>query len=1091
MLDNLSTVPARSSEPTCLPAHPSTHRVWILAPFLFLSGLSALVYQVCWFREFRLVFGASTAASAAVLAIFIGGLGAGGIVIGRRADRHQQPLALYARLEMAIAVAAALSPLFLYFVRWAYLSVGGTTTLGLAGGTVIRLVLASLVLGVPTFLMGGTLPAVIRTVATEDDRGRRLVAWLYAINTLGAVAGSGLATFFLIEQYGTRQTLWLAASLNLVLGAGVAHLAWKHRALFRSQSSPPKTRADADDDVQTSPWFVLPAAAVVGFAFFLMEMVWYRMLSPILGGSVFTFGLILCFVLLGIGLGGLLSALAGRQSARLPGFALTCLLEAACVMAAYALGDRLAWLAVSLQSLSVYGFGGVVLGWSVVAGIAVIPAAVVAGYQFPLLIALLGKGKTDVGRHVGAAYAWNTAGAMLGSLAGGFLLLPLLSATGCWRMVGILLTALGVGAMVLWLVRTHKWLSAAGPLAMACLIVALTVMPDGPTAVWRHSGIGVGRVTFSRTPSANEYRAWAHSNRLWVTHEIEGVESCVGVESRNGLTFIVNGKADGSARGDAPTQVMLGLLGSMFHPDPRSAMVVGLGTGSTAGWLGAVPSIERVDVVELEPAVLEFAQLCAPVNAGAMTNPKVRIAIGDAREFLMTAPRRYDLVVSEPSNPYRAGIASLFTREYYQSVASRLEDRGVFVQWLQAYDIQSRTVQTVYATLLSVFPCVETWEAAGGDMLLIASRGPLDHDVARLRRLMTQEPYRTALLATWRSTDAEGFYAHYVANTAFARSFTQGPDVQLNTDDRTVIEFDFARSVNLATGFSVPHLRRTARSVGQHLPGCVNGSVDWDRAEEEAALFQVFEGNAPLPSVARSPEQQQRALALRKYAEGDYASALAAWRAQPKEPQGPVELAVVADAMASQGEETALKYIEQLRTYQPVEADVALARLRHRQGKLEQASASLVAAFTRFRDDPWPMRLTMRRALALAPHVAGDNKAVALELHAALRQPFAVSTHDEARRDFLMQLAGCAGDSGLLLEEVQRYEPFVPWNQGYLTTRLNAYLSAGHPLYERALAELAEYQKSQAEDLLAKMSPRPSGSPPPADHDKATASLEE
>src|SRR5437870_4179544 len=196
-------------------------RTWTAGFLLFGSGFCALVYQIGWMREFRLIFGASTAASAAVLAIFIGGLGAGGIIIGRRVDRSDRPLLLYGWMEMAIAIGAALSPLLLQLIRWIYLTAGGTTTMGMLGGTVVRLVLATLVLGVPTFLMGGTLPAAVRAIASEDDRGRRRVALLYGINTLGAVLGSALATFYMIEQYGTRMTLWLAAMANLALGAMV------------------------------------------------------------------------------------------------------------------------------------------------------------------------------------------------------------------------------------------------------------------------------------------------------------------------------------------------------------------------------------------------------------------------------------------------------------------------------------------------------------------------------------------------------------------------------------------------------------------------------------------------------------------------------------------------------------------------------------------------------------------------------------------------------------------------------------------------------------------------------------------------------
>src|SRR6185295_8948407 len=223
---------------------------------------------------------------------------------------------------------AALSPLLLFLIRWIYLTAGGTTTMGMLGGTVVRLVLAALVLGVPTFLMGGTLPAAVRAITGDDDRGRRRVALLYGINTLGAVLGSALGTFYMIEQYGTRMTLWLAAAANLALGAMVTARAKRAEPQINADErrSEPSTVETEKPEAPAS--FVLPAAAVVGFAFFLMEMIWYRMLSPILGGSVFTFGLILCLVLLGIGIGGLLYSMqSAKKPARLWAFAITCLLE--------------------------------------------------------------------------------------------------------------------------------------------------------------------------------------------------------------------------------------------------------------------------------------------------------------------------------------------------------------------------------------------------------------------------------------------------------------------------------------------------------------------------------------------------------------------------------------------------------------------------------------------------------------------------------------------------------------------------------------------------------------------------------------------
>ncbi|HWN44830.1 MAG TPA: fused MFS/spermidine synthase, partial [Thermoanaerobaculia bacterium] len=630
-----------------------------VALLLFASGFCALVYQTAWLRMLRLVFGASTAASAAVLAIFMGGLGFGGLLLGRIADRRGSPLRFYAGLEVGIALAAGLSPWLVILIQKVYVGLGGSGSLGLAGGSLVRLLLAALVLGIPTFLMGGTLPALARAVEQTSDSGRRRTGLLYALNTLGAVAGALVTTFWSLEHLGIRSTIWAAALLNLA----VAAVAWFSRM---SAAEAPEETAEPRREV-----FVPVAAGVVGFAFLLMELVWYRMLAPLLGGSSYTFGLILAMALLGIGLGSLLYGAGPRQlRPTLAGFAVTCSLEALALALPFALGDRLAVLAVLLRPLAGAGFFPLVLGWSLVTAIVVLPAAIVAGYQFPLLIALLGPGRSRVGREVGATYAANTVGAIAGSIAGGFGLLPLLSAPGVWRLVAGLLLVLALAAAGNSLRREGSWRLLALPVGLA-VVGALLMSAPGPSAFWRHSPIGAGRVS-SDWSGPNELRDAMNSQRRGVVWERDGVESSVAIDITRETAFLVNGKADGSARADAPTQVMSGLVGSMLHPDPRRALVIGLGTGSTAGWLAAVPSMERVDVVELEPTVVRVAELLAPINQNALSNPKVRLTIGDGRELLLTSPERYDVIFSEPSNPYRAGIASLFTRELYEAASDRL-----------------------------------------------------------------------------------------------------------------------------------------------------------------------------------------------------------------------------------------------------------------------------------------------------------------------------------------------------------------------------------------------------------------------------------
>ena len=258
-----------------------------VAPLLFGSGFCALIYQVAWQRQLRLVFGASTAASAAVVAIFIAGLGAGGWWLGKRADRHPRPLALYALLETIVAVSAAATPLLVGLVARLYVALGGQATLGATGATVVRLVLSALVLGVPTFAMGGTLPAAARAIESADDTSRTRTGLLYAVNTLGAVVGCLAATFLLLEVFGTRRTLWIAALLNVLVALTARSRSRSLATASVAGDDEPAARARAPRRRGT---FALVAAGVVGFAFFLMELVWYRMLGPLLGGTVFAFG---------------------------------------------------------------------------------------------------------------------------------------------------------------------------------------------------------------------------------------------------------------------------------------------------------------------------------------------------------------------------------------------------------------------------------------------------------------------------------------------------------------------------------------------------------------------------------------------------------------------------------------------------------------------------------------------------------------------------------------------------------------------------------------------------------------------------------
>ena len=1023
--------------------------------------MSALVYQTAWQRELRLVFGSSTAASAAVLAIFIGGAGTGSLLLGRRSDATPRPLLMYAKLEVGIAAFAAASPFFIDLARFVYRAAGGTFHLGMTFGTVLRLLLAAIVIGLPTVLMGGTLPAAARSAESAKDTQRKAVGWLYAANTLGAVTGAALCTLLLLERLGTRAALWSAAVLNAMV-ALCGLLIDRGLAPTVEESTSSTETTESADERQLPAQFVLIFAALSGFVFFWLELVWYRLLGPLLGGTVYTFGVILAVVLLGIGLGGLLYPLFFRKKEPSPrSLAVTAALEALFVALPYAFGDRLGLLTMAVRPVGdgehIIRLIDFIPGWLAIIGIMAFPASLVAGAQYPMLVALMGKGRNKVGSHLGSVGAYNTLGAMAGALLGGFFLIPSLTAPGSMRITCLVLVGMAVSAGYhAFRIKSLRVMIAA-PLFSILALAALTA--TGPTAVLRHTPIGAGRVDrfVLNTPAAA--RAWFQDSRRVIDWQAEGRESSVAIDVTDGIAMVHNGKIDGNAHGDAATQVMGGLLGAILHPNPKRAMVIGFGTGSSAGWLGSVPSIEQVDVAELEPSMFEIGRRCALVNENVLENPKVNRIIGDAREILPTVPRKYDVIFSEPSNPYRAGVASLFTREYYQAAKKKLEPGGLFVQWVQVYEIETETLRMLYATLASEFPSVETWYLGFSDLALVASEKPLEHDVAMLKEKLAAEPYDRALRFAWRTEGVDGLFAHFVTGPAFARTFADVPGALYNTDDRNRVEFGFARSVgNLA---SASQFFDSVKNNADRKPNLRNGTVDFDHALEDKAAQIAGDGTEPSVPESLSPDAEVRVQTIVNYIAGNFEGGLAKWEFQEGGPTGHVERAMLAEMNAWYGKEPALKYINEHAKAFPLESDAIRARYEYAIGHREEAVKLLEKVFVAYRTDPWPSTMVMNRALDLARDLGQSWSPDAVRLFKAVEMPFAVSILESARKLLRVDLATAIPDENACVAAFSALEPNPPWDERILGLRKDCYTKWKHPRAADAAKDVERFAACQ------------------------------
>jgi spermidine synthase len=1029
----------------------------IASCLLFFSGMCALVYQIAWFREFRLIFGVSTAASAAVLSIFMGGLGLGGLIIGKRADLHPHPLRLYGKLEITVAISTALSPFLIYFIKMLYIWLGGTENLGITFATLLRLILSALVLGLPTFFMGGTFPAAVRSIEDPEDIGRRRLAIIYGCNTIGAVTGAALCTFYLLEILGVHRTLWCMALINIVVGMIAIRFS-------RQLEKAPLSHSDNHSEQATVKLYlknmlqnnntviVLIAACLVGFVFFLMEIVWYRMLAPILGGSTYTFGVILIIALVGIGLGGICSGVMGSREKR-PSwllFSFICGLEGLFLIAPYALGDRIAIWASLLTPFSEYSFTMKSIVWSMLAAIVILPTSFIAGIQFPLLIALLGSGDKDVGKHTGMAYAANTMGAIIGSLAGGFGLLPLFGAIHLWQLSAIFLVALCLVSVIVGMVEKSNYRK----MGIASLIISITTtalifMATGPTDAWRHQGIGAGRVKLTGL-SQNQIRNWQQNSRHTILWEKDGIESSIAVSKNEGLAFIVNGKVDGHSLGDASTQIMSGLISSAIHQNPKNAFVVGLGTGSTAGWLAAIPSIGTVDVAELEPAILDVARQCERVNHSAMHNPKLHIIVNDAREVLLTTPHQYDLIVSEPSNPYRAGIASLYTVEFYESVLNKLSTDGLFTQWIQAYEVDALTIRTILASLAKVFPYVEIWQTNPTDLMVICARQPVILDIPILRKKLSEEPFQSAMNWVWGVEHVEGFLAHYVANDRMVRLISQQEGDFLNTDDLMLVEFGFARTVGKNNLLAIEEIYQAAQKRNWHRPLNRNSDIDWNLLRICRDLMNISKGSN-VKALNQCDQTYYNALL-----KGDLEAIYALWPKVNRKIADNYEFAIIAESFAEKADSKALNFIRIIERKQPVTAYAIQSRYYFRKGDVKKGIETAKKCLEQFKNDPRTENLIMGRYLNEFFYKGLRDKDMAVELEPVFESPFAQYAFDSLRHMIKVKIAQKISNE-LTLHAINEYGKNFPWNLEILNIRADASKGVNQDLYKKSRKDIENY----------------------------------
>lgn len=738
---------------------------------LFLaSGATSLTWQLLWERQLHLVFGTSTFAIAAVLATFMGGLGLGGLVGARLADRVARPLRAYAVLEAIIGLYAAGFPTLLRLLEPVYLALDAT------------LPVVALALLVPTAAMGATLPLLARVATRAMTESGHQIGALYAVNTAGAVVGTVVAAFWLLPSLGLWWTTVLTAGGNLA----IALIAW---GLDRGT---PEIRGRAEAGVSAPLLMVVMAAA--GFASMVYEVTWTRVLALVSGPTVHGFAVMLIAFLAGIALGGRVGGPLADGVRRRHGVVGGLLSLAIVELLVGASSWGLARTYAELPYLYVELFDG--LGvvehprasyavTLVLAGAVMTPPAVLMGMAWPLAVRAAIADPGAIGRPVGLVTGANTLGGALGAVLAGFVLLPRLQVTGTLA-VAIQVNALAAaGLAVAAAVRDRR------ALAVVALAGGLALL--APRVPWQ-----------PRVMTSGVYHYVSHFD----DHSREGIDRfgvdtydllfyeegptsvvTVGRDHATGALWLANsGKVEATSEWDLPTQILCGVLPLQFVSDPQDVLLIGLASGITGGAMATDPRIERFDIVEIEPATIRAAALFAPWNHDVLSDPRVRLSVNDGRNHVLRAPPgSWDLIVSEPSNPWISGVANLFTLEFFELGKRRLKPGGVWAQWLHAYGMGEQELRSLLATFAEVYPHVVVYDALNvSDLVLIGSDRPLVADEAHAAALLASPSVAEELGRIGITTEL-GVVSRFLLDRSGVLAVAAGAG--LNTDDNLRVEY--------------------------------------------------------------------------------------------------------------------------------------------------------------------------------------------------------------------------------------------------------------------------------------------------------------
>jgi spermidine synthase len=826
-----------------------------------LSGGAALVYEVVWLRLLSLVMGSTAYALSAMLTAFLGGLALGAWLAGRATRTRVASLRVYAALELGIALLAGAMPALVDAAAPLFGSAYRALGESLVAYSLAQLAIAGGLLLAPTVLMGATLPVLTAAVVRGSEGLTARVGDLYGANSLGGALGAALSGFLLLPALGMRGTSLLAAGVNVTV-ALLALVAGRMARAPGAQAAAPSRRPQPRrarierviDDPAPPPLAVAGLYAVSGFATLALQVAWARVVGLSIGSTSYGFAITLSSFILGIALGSVAAARLGWL-ARRPVRSIAYLHFAIALSAALSI----AWLArLPIWVAALFGdaglsFGELVARQLLLVGATILVPTLAMGALFPLVTQVLHRGAAAPGQAVGSTYAANTWGTIAGSFVAGFVLVPTVGMRATIALSAALSALVGAAWFLPALRARRPGAAPHAGLPVALLALVAWTAPGWDRAILTSGPYLYGRTLAARLPAGGSTAeiagAWARAQGELVDYR-EGASGVVSLRRRGQkLSLQVGGKSD--AYSYASTQNLIAHLPLVLHGAARDALVIGLGSGNTLG-SALSHDVQRVDAVEISPEVLDFARrYFTPYNGGALDDPRARVLVGDGRNHLRHSGQSYDVIISQPSNPWISGSAALFTRDFFQEVSAHLRPGGVACAWFLITDEEADTLRSILRTFSDVFERAFLFESLVlGEYVLIGTRGPGRWSGPELARRL-EGTRAGADLSRLGALGAPELAGLLVLGPDGVRRYAESG--ALNTDDNAWIEFVGPRSIRAGDRLRA---QRELEALRPSPLDFFDGGED-DAGQRFRARLDAISRSKPLVLEARETEARE------------------------------------------------------------------------------------------------------------------------------------------------------------------------------------------------------------------------------------------